>query len=79
MWTSGYGPVLEKRDVEDLFNGNKTVFVLSALRYKDGTGGHEAHACYFIPPRGDYPKSVNVEISFAFCNSYVSTVDITEP
>jgi hypothetical protein len=54
-----------------LFSGAPpNLFAISAVRFTDGAGDHEAHACFEL-------RGINVQgLNWRECQGYVTTVDI---
>jgi len=62
--------VTESSHRELFVDYTRRIFLLSAVRFTDGAGDHEAHACLFL-------MGVNaLGLSWEECSEYVTTVDI---
>jgi len=61
----------------DIATGNKIVYVLSAARFNDSTGEHEAHACKWLETHLSDSKEFFGTVAWHECNNYTAQVDIS--
>ena len=70
--------MLTKDDVSKIYSGELGIVLVSALRFRDGAGIHEAHVCTWTQSfeRLDAPNGPVYRAAWHNCGNYINQVDL---
>jgi hypothetical protein len=75
MWRTYGGPIISEPDKQKIKFGQKTVFVIAAVRFDDSLGEHEAHLCRWLET---HPEGLYGTEAWHDCDLWTAPIDIKE-
>ncbi len=66
------GPILTESMWKRISESQMPLLIISAIRFKDGAGLHEAHMCQYLS------QMIGDKLIWGDCNSYITQIDIEQ-